>query len=308
VVTLPSGTTAGDLVIVAFAEVGTSAVTWPAGWTDLHSGNDASSTTRVEVRQRVASGALGASITITTASAVNTAHYAWRIAASNTTTAPEAVGTSGFSVSADAPSLNPTGWGAEDTLWLALMVTNTQPSSITGFPASYANTATSGVSGQVVSLGVGERLLNAVSEDPGTFTLSGASNWRAVTIGVRPTAGAQIAEKTFSILIVPVLSFATPTLLDGKQGKPYSYTFAATGGVLPYTYVSTGTLPSGLSLSSTGVLSGTPTAVGSYSFGVTVTDANSVQASITAALVIGAQRVRTGRSLALRGNTIRSAD
>jgi hypothetical protein len=154
---------------------------------------------------------------------------------------------------------------------------------------------------------VAERLLNAVSEDPGTFTLSGASNWRAVTIGVRPTAGAQIAEKMFSILIVAVLTFATPTLIDARTGIPYSYIFAAAGGVQPYTYASnTGTIPPGLTLSSAGVLSGTPTSAGTYSFGVTVTDNNAVTASITAGLVVTATQVKTGRSLTLRGNTIRS--
>jgi hypothetical protein len=47
----------------------------------------------------------------------------------------------------------------------------------------------------------------------------------------------------------------------------------ASGGTAPYTYtVTPGTLPPGLSLSSSGVLSGTPTTAGTYSFTVTVKD------------------------------------
>jgi subtilase family serine protease len=55
-------------------------------------------------------------------------------------------------------------------------------------------------------------------------------------------------------------------------GQPYSYAFAATGQPLP-TYTASGALPAGLSLDkSTGVLTGTPTEVGGYSFTITATN------------------------------------
>ncbi|MDB6136966.1 MAG: hypothetical protein JWO94_38, partial [Verrucomicrobiaceae bacterium] len=53
----------------------------------------------------------------------------------------------------------------------------------------------------------------------------------------------------------------------------YSQTLSATGGTSPYTWdVANGALPGGLALSPAGVLSGTPTAVGSFSFAVRVID------------------------------------
>jgi hypothetical protein len=56
------------------------------------------------------------------------------------------------------------------------------------------------------------------------------------------------------------------------QGIPIaSITFISAGGQQPYTYSST-SLPAGLNLSSSGVLSGTPTAIASTSVTVTVTD------------------------------------
>lgn len=65
----------------------------------------------------------------------------------------------------------------------------------------------------------------------------------------------------------------------GTVGEAYSYTYTATGGTAPYTYaVVSGTLPPGLTLSSAGVLSGTLTTAGSFSFGVQVTDALGVVA------------------------------
>lgn len=62
-------------------------------------------------------------------------------------------------------------------------------------------------------------------------------------------------------------------------------TFVASGGNTPYTW-SSGTLPSGLSLSSGGVLSGTPTTTGSSTLTVTVTDASAATASTIVSVVI----------------------
>lgn len=52
----------------------------------------------------------------------------------------------------------------------------------------------------------------------------------------------------------------------------YSFTFTASDGQLPLTWSETGALPTGLSLSSGGVLSGTPTVTGSFSITVMVHD------------------------------------
>ena len=65
----------------------------------------------------------------------------------------------------------------------------------------------------------------------------------------------------------------TETLLDAVVGYSYSATFSVVRGVEPFTWsVATGTLPAGLTLSSTGVLSGTPTAGGTVSFAVRAVD------------------------------------
>jgi hypothetical protein len=51
-----------------------------------------------------------------------------------------------------------------------------------------------------------------------------------------------------------------------------STTLAASNGIAPYTWAWSGNTPPGMSLSSTGVLSGTPTSFGTFSFTVTATD------------------------------------
>ena len=68
----------------------------------------------------------------------------------------------------------------------------------------------------------------------------------------------------------------TSSLPTDTVGKAYSATLSATGGVAPYVWsITYGALPGGLSLaSSSGVISGTPTAGGTAEFTVEVTDAN----------------------------------
>jgi hypothetical protein len=74
----------------------------------------------------------------------------------------------------------------------------------------------------------------------------------------------------------PAITIEPATLPAAQKGVAYSQTLTASGGTGPYTFaVTAGSLPPGLTLDpNTGVLSGTPTANGSYSFTVTATDAN----------------------------------
>jgi uncharacterized repeat protein (TIGR01451 family) len=106
----------------------------------------------------------------------------------------------------------------------------------------------------VPSLAAGSRAISA--------TYNGSGNFAAST------------SSTLTEIVVSALSITTTSLPGGVVGSAYSQTLAATGGVTPYTWsVSSGSLPAGLSLdSSTGTISGTPTAVGTSTFSVTATD------------------------------------
>jgi fibronectin type 3 domain-containing protein len=63
-------------------------------------------------------------------------------------------------------------------------------------------------------------------------------------------------------------------LTKATQGTVYSATLAASGGVTPYTWsITSGALPAGLTLTAaTGIIAGTPTAAGTFTFTVKVTD------------------------------------
>lgn len=82
------------------------------------------------------------------------------------------------------------------------------------------------------------------------------------------------------------------TLPSATQGYMYQATLGAVGGVAPYTWkLATGsTLPTGLSLSSTGMITGTlasSVAVGNYTFSVTATGANTRAVTSVLTLPVG---------------------
>lgn len=88
------------------------------------------------------------------------------------------------------------------------------------------------------------------------------------------------ATKTTTIAsngTAPVFTQAAPP--SGTVGTGYSYSYAASG-TTPITFtLGSGTLPSGLSLSTAGVLSGTPSAAGNFTFTITAT--NSIGSATT---------------------------
>jgi Putative Ig domain len=81
-------------------------------------------------------------------------------------------------------------------------------------------------------------------------------------------------EYFLGMVVNPPLVITTPGLSSWVVGTSFSQTVHVFGGAGTLTFATTsGTLPTGLTLSSSGVLSGTPTATGIYTFTVTVTDA-----------------------------------
>jgi hypothetical protein len=71
-----------------------------------------------------------------------------------------------------------------------------------------------------------------------------------------------------------LLTITSPSpLLPAALGQSYSQSLVATGGFSPYTWaLISGALPTGLSISPTGVISGTPEAAGASTFSLKVTD------------------------------------
>jgi hypothetical protein len=112
----------------------------------------------------------------------------------------------------------------------------------------------------------------------GGITFFGDASSNGTTAGTRlnkPIVGFAAAPQGIPKLESPApLAIATTALTGANVGVPYTVSLAVTGGTAPYAWtISAGALPAGLSLSPGGVITGTPTAPGSSSFTVRVSDA-----------------------------------
>ncbi len=115
------------------------------------------------------------------------------------------------------------------------------------------------------------------------------------SFAVRVTDGTgAIATKTMGMTVAAALQITTASPLNGGTvGTAMSRLLVRTGGTSPYVWnISAGSLPAGLSMSTAGMISGTPTAAGGFTFSARVTDAagavatKQIALSITAALAI----------------------
>ncbi len=84
-------------------------------------------------------------------------------------------------------------------------------------------------------------------------------------------------------------TITTASLPQGQLGSSYNAAFTASGGTLPYTWSkAAGNLPSGLTLGTSGQLSGLPSQAGTYTFTISVADANALSAQMSFTVTIGA--------------------
>ncbi|MFO0599282.1 MAG: Ig domain-containing protein [Myxococcaceae bacterium] len=93
-------------------------------------------------------------------------------------------------------------------------------------------------------------------------------------------------------VVDPNLTLAPATLPTGLVGVAWSQVLSADGGMDPYTFsIDSGALPPGLTLSSSGLLSGVPTAAGVSNFTVLVLDANGNMGTFPRTITVSAQSI-----------------
>ncbi len=141
-------------------------------------------------------------------------------------------------------------------------------------------------------------------KEPYTWEVTGGSLPSGLVLGtdgvLSGTLGATVGSSSFTVQVrdqdaktdsrvfslrVSDLAVTTASLPNAVKSTAYTSTLVASGGTAPYTWtLHGGTLPSGMSLSTMGVLSGTPASSGDVAIQVRVTDSTGF--SITRALVL----------------------
>ncbi|MFN8391775.1 MAG: putative Ig domain-containing protein [Bdellovibrionota bacterium] len=82
------------------------------------------------------------------------------------------------------------------------------------------------------------------------------------------------------------LRVLTQAMQDGFEGSPYQFSLAAEGGVPPYQWSISGVLPTGLSMTSAGLISGSPATFGEFVVTLVVTDSQQQEARRSARIRI----------------------
>ena len=114
-----------------------------------------------------------------------------------------------------------------------------------------------------VTIGSATSLVGKAIANNGAVTLSGSG---PNAIGGCSTPAAPVC---------PAITVSPTSLLAGTAGVAYNQVVTASGGLAPYAFgVTTGSLPAGLTLSTSGTVSGTPAGAGSSTLTIRATDFN----------------------------------
>jgi Putative Ig domain len=191
-------------------------------------------------------------------------------------------------------------------------VTTTLPDAAQGSPYNAPLNVSGGVPPITWSI-ISGGLPPGMSLDPTSGQISGTPSTQGaytfmpqvVDSAIPPQTASPSQALTLTVGPPNPLSVATSLLPDGLTGTPYSSALLASGGVGPFTWtITSGILPSGLTLtSSTGVISGLPTAISTNNFTVQVTDSENPPEVASAPLSLSIVS-SSNNSLLLDGNYV----
>ena len=163
---------------------------------------------------------------------------------------------------------------------VAPLINNSLPDGVAGGDYGKQTVSVTGNAGDTVNVAV-TGLPAGLSFDPATNIVSGTPTkigvFQVSITATDVTNNTTVSATTPMNVTDPAIVFNV-TMPDATVGSVYSYQLAATGGDAPFTYaLASGTLPAGLSVSASGLISGTPTVSGTVTLAFTATDKVGVQ-------------------------------
>jgi len=180
--------------------------------------------------------------------------------------------------------------------WIDVVFSSTPPATLVSLEVTPAGISiASGNTQQFIATGT--------YSDGSTKSVSSLVSWSSSNAGVATVNSSGLAtansggSSTISatlgsisgsttLTVVAALAVTTESLANGVTGNVYTAQLSVDGGIQPYSWtVTAGSLPPGLTLgNATGLISGTPTATGSFSFTVKVTDSANPQQAVSKTL------------------------
>jgi beta-glucanase (GH16 family) len=282
--------------------------------------SSAASVTPLEITTAtLPSGTIGASYSDALQVTGGTAPYTWKAVSGslpagltlstsgNISGKPSSAGQSTFTLQAKDAEATPQ--AATVSLTIAVSAPAAVPLTITSasLPAATAGsaysatlTAQGGTPAYTWSLYSGQLptglILSSSGIISGTPTASGSFSFASqVKDSATPSQSATLSL-SISVAAAAPLSVTAASLPGATVGSAYSATLAAQGGIRPYTWtLASGQLPTGLTLSSLGVISGTPTASGTFTFTSQAKDSSTPSQSAAQAEVITVVAATSGQ-------------
>lgn len=188
---VPSGVQSGDRLLLLCSGFNSGLVfNFPSGWSQV------ANTGNVDVTgaafTKIADGTEGATVVATLNKDDFLGYVFLRISGASSTSLPEGVASVGSSGTPDSPSLDPSGWGVEATLWITsghygFKTNATGVAAPTGFSYNDGAGLNFGCPCVVASLSS-----SVTSKDPGAWTISpnpSGGRWVGLTIAVRSSTG-----------------------------------------------------------------------------------------------------------------------
>ena len=190
------------------------------------------------------------------------------------------------------------------------ITTTTLPNGVVGTAYSNSLSAAGGTGTVTFSVTAGSLPAGVSLSTAGAFsgTPAAAGTFTFTVTATDSGSPVQTATQQLSITINPKLTITTTSLAGASLNKAYSATLASNGGVGTISWtVTTGSLPAGLTLSTAGAISGTPTTAGTSNFTVTAKDAGTPQQSVQQALSITVTAGLTITTTTLSNGTVNSS-